>query len=585
MNTRRSATAALYIPLPLWLLLAFGVVSLVVWGAVALGGLAAGTPITSNPVTVVLGLAMGTVTWPGSWGWVVLVVELGVLVGLGVVVARVRGRRGGKTSVDRSARSMGHPADLTPYSADGVAASAQRLRPGGVDLANPDEHGVLIGRTVVGRKDFRSSWEDTIVEIWGPRTGKTTSQAVPAIVAAPGAVLATSNKRDLHDATRGVRELVGKAWLFDPQDIVGLPEPEFWVNPLDTVTGPREASELVAHFVAGSTSPDAKKDSYFDTEGENLLSYFFLAAARSGKDITAAYHWAADSRNREPAEILRDAGDIVASKLAGIVELPEKQREGVYASALRLLKCLEDARVLKWVTPPTSWPEYADRPAEAPTIPQFDAKSFLQTRDTLYLLSKEGEGSASPLVAALTFAVLVAGEQLGRELPGARLDPPLLCVLDEAANVCRIRQLPNLYSHFGSRGMLVMTILQSWEQGVEAWGKSGMQKIWDSANVRVYGGGVADADFLDRLARLVGRDDELRWSRSYDRNGGSSRSVSPQRERILDVEHLAKLPRGRAVVVASGVPATMVEPVPWMAGPRAGEIRLSLATYDPGARN
>jgi hypothetical protein len=32
-------------------------------------------------------------------------------------------------------------------------------------------------------------------------------------------------------------------------------------------------------------------------------------------------------------------------------------------------------------------------------------------------------------------------------------------VPDEAANVCRWRELPNLYSHYGSRGVALMTIL------------------------------------------------------------------------------------------------------------------------------
>ena len=51
-------------------------------------------------------------------------------------------------------------------------------------------------------------------------------------------------------------------------------------------------------------------------------------------------------------------------------------------------------------------------------------------------------------------------------------------VLDEAANVCRWRELPNLYSHYGSRGIVLMTILQSWSQGVEVWGRDGMRKLW-----------------------------------------------------------------------------------------------------------
>ncbi|MEK8229329.1 TraG/TraD/VirD4 family protein [Oerskovia sp. M15] len=61
-------------------------------------------------------------------------------------------------------------------------------------------------------------------------------------------------------------------------------------------------------------------------------------------------------------------------------------------------------------------------------------------------------------------------------------------MLDEAANVCRWRELPNLYSHYGSRGIVLDTVLQSWSQGVEVWGESGMKKLWSASNVKVYGG-------------------------------------------------------------------------------------------------
>nr|WP_240675167.1 TraM recognition domain-containing protein [Cellulomonas endophytica] len=75
------------------------------------------------------------------------------------------------------------------------------------------------------------------------------------------------------------------------------------------------------------------------------------------------------------------------------------------------------------------------------------------------------------LVGALTVAVAEAAEELATRSPGGRLRNPLLGVLDEAANVCRWRELPNLYSHYRSRGIVLMTILQSWSQGLEVWGE------------------------------------------------------------------------------------------------------------------
>jgi hypothetical protein len=62
----------------------------------------------------------------------------------------------------------------------------------------------------------------------------------------------------------------------------------------------------------------------------------------------------------------------------------------------------------------------------------------------------------------------------GGTIAAGRLDPPMVLVLDEAANICRIADLPDLYSHLGSRGMVPVTILQSYQQGVSVWGEPGM---------------------------------------------------------------------------------------------------------------
>ena len=81
----------------------------------------------------------------------------------------------------------------------------------------------------------------------------------------------------------------------------------------------------------------------------------------------------------------------------------------------------------------------------------------------------------------------------------------MVCVLDEAANVCRWANLPDLYSHYGSRGIVVSTFLQSWSQGVDVWGESGMKKLFSTANVVTYGGNVKEEGFLKMLSELIGK--------------------------------------------------------------------------------
>jgi type IV secretory pathway TraG/TraD family ATPase VirD4 len=237
-----------------------------------------------------------------------------------------------------------------------------------------------------------------------------------------------------------------------------------------------------------------------------------------------------------------------------------------------MASCLTNRAVSRWVTP--TGPDDAR--------PQFDPAAFVASKGTLYSLSKEGKGTAGPLVTALTVAVVEAAEELAVHSKAGRLPIPMVGVLDEAANVCRWRELPNLYSHYGSRGIVLMTILQSWSQGVEVWGRDGMRKLWSAANIKVYGGGVAEADFLGELAQLIGDYRYSNTTRSRSRQGGTSYSHDDDRkERTLDVADLAALPRGRAVMFASGAPAALLRTVPWTDGPHPAAVAASAAAHDP----
>ncbi len=159
---------------------------------------------------------------------------------------------------------------------------------------------------------------------------------------------------------------------------------------------------------------------------------------------------------------------------------PEKQRGGVYGTARQMASCLKIRAIEKWVAP-VGGNFSGDRRR------QFDPDAFVRGTGTLYSLSKEGQA-------------------------GGRLAVPMLVVLDEAANVCRWKNLPDLYSHYGSRGIPIMSLFQSWAQGQVVFGREGMRKLWSASNVKLYLGGVAEAEFLRELSELVG---------DYDKPTGS----------------------------------------------------------------
>jgi type IV secretory pathway TraG/TraD family ATPase VirD4 len=146
-------------------------------------------------------------------------------------------------------------------------------------------------------------------------------------------------------------------------------------------------------------------------------------------------------------------------------------------------------------------------------------------------------------------------------------------VLDEAANICRISDLPALYSHLGSRGITPLTILQSYSQAVGVWGETGTKALWGAATIKLIGAGMDDPSFAEDLSRLVGDHDVLTVSRSSGGGrGSSSRTHATRQQRILPANAIRELPRGRALLLATGSKPAMLTLQPWYTGPRAAEI-------------
>lgn len=525
-------------------------------------------PSSANPITHLIQVATDQAPGPGAAGYAVMGTELAFLAAGAAAVWRWRRGRPGRKRVDVAARHMANRDDLQPFSRQGAAATARRLG------ARTESPGVLVGRMVSTGQEVYGSWEDMHVDIWGTRTGKTTSRAIPAILAAPGPVLVTSNKRDVVDGTRLAREKAGPVLVFDPMKTVGE-EPRWWWNPLRYIVDVDTAARLAAIFAAYGRDPGAKADAYFEPEGEALLAWMLLAAAEGDEPITTVYRWLSDVTDATPVDHLRRAGhELPAEHVQGVINYPDKQRGGIYGTARKSVGFLVNPEVTRWVT---FDPKQPDRP-------EFDPASFVREGGTLYSLSMEGRGIAGPLVTAITVATIEAAEEYATASPAGRLPVPLLGVLDEAANVCRWKDLPNLYSHYGSRGIILMTILQTWAQGVEVWGEHGMKKLWSSANIRVYGGGESDPQFLGNLTQLIGDYDPTTWSTSVQSGRGQhsrSTSTSTRQEKILDVADLSSLPKGRAVVFPSGAPPVLVRTLPWQNGPHADIVRASLARYAP----
>lgn len=472
---------------------------------------------------------------------------------------------------DDPLRSLAGAADVDELHGKAALARAMRLRPELEErprkAVGPADLGQQLGRLrqLHGTGPMlRSSWEDVVLCIMGTRSGKTTSIAVPQVADAPGAVLATTNRSDLWAATHAIRAKVGTVWLFDPQRITRQRQACWW-NPLravvDTESADRLADQFTARLRKGSSDPF-----WPDAAKELLTSLILAAAAKKGGTLADVERWMSNWRNTEPVGLLKDAGFHTWQRtLTRINSLDEEMRSSVYGTAGTAIAALNDPQIVAWITPP-----------DDPDIPELDVTAIPASRDTLYVLSKDGAGSAAPLVAALTDQVLRAGVEVA-EAQGGRLRTPCSVILDEVCNICPIGDLYKLVSHFGGRGLCLTIIMQNYRQGTETWGEAGMGALWSTANIILIGAGINDANHCEDLSRLIGPADVPTVSYSNDGRGSINRSVSLRQQRILEASHIRNLPRGDAILLASGQMPAMLRLEPWYKGPHADRINTDLA--------
>lgn len=505
-------------------------------------------------------LLLGTRILPGT-----------VLLALGITAAVLYKRhKDGIGGRRKRVAGMAKQRDIEPLMSKAITAKARSLRPSLKDAKhlNPADTGILLGNLQGTKHEVRMGYEDVAVAIMAPRSGKTTSLAIPSILNAPGPVLLTSNKAagDAYTATLDARAAVGRAWSMDPQQIAHA-ERAMWWNPLSDAKTLDGAGELAGHFLAASVDASQQGD-FWSKAGSNILSQLFLAAALAERPITDVMQWLAFPADRTPLDILRDHGfAAVAAQLKGTVEGPPETRDGIYETARQYAAALLNSEIAAWVTPQKD-------------VAEFKPGEFVASKDTLYLLSKDGGGGASALIAACADSVMRAATAQA-ERAGGRLDPPMLAILDEAANVCKISDLPDLYSHLGSRGIIPITILQSYRQGQKVWGDAGMDAMWSASTIKVIGSGIDDPDFADKLSRLIG-DHDVETTSTSTSESGKSTSVSMRQERILAADAIRALPKGTALAFATGMRAAMLDLRPWYLEPGAGDLSAASALASKG---
>jgi type IV secretory pathway TraG/TraD family ATPase VirD4 len=137
-----------------------------------------------------------------------------------------------------------------------------------------------------------------------------------------------------------------------------------------------------------------------------------------------------------------------------------------------------------------------------------------------------------------------------------RLPQPCLLLLDEAGNTAPLRDLPAYAATARSHGISFVTVWQDLAQ-IKALYNDRAHTVLNNHRAKLFGAGIADAETLDYVSRLVGDEAHAERNLSLDLQGGR-RSVSQHRSyrRAAPLDVLRRIRPGEGVLLyGSELPA------------------------------
>ena len=147
---------------------------------------------------------------------------------------------------------------------------------------------------------------------------------------------------------------------------------------------------------------------------------------------------------------------------------------------------------------------------------------------------------------------------------GKPLDPPLLIVLDEAANVAPIPDLDALASTGAGQGIQLVTVFQDMAQVNARYGTRA-QTIVNNHRAKVFASGIGDPDTLRYINEVVGQGEFQERRKTAGREGFAS-STEGSTYRDLTPANVVRGARpGEALLVYGHLPPARLSLRPWFA--------------------
>jgi type IV secretory pathway TraG/TraD family ATPase VirD4 len=454
--------------------------------------------------------------------WLILLA--GVLIVRGLMRLPVRARERSPARIGERLSGAADPGEAVREHSRRLGGGAfLGLSPGGGWVTADSEHAVMV--------------------LGPPRSGKTSTVVIPAMLAAPGPAVSTATKPDVLEATWRARAQIGQVWLFDPSgEQRELPREIRWLSwsPV-TAASSWDAALLMARAMAACAAPGrgTTNEGHWRERSSALLAPLLLAANLGGQPVAEVLRWVLRQDLGPAGLTLEDHEVAVASDvLVGIAKTDERERSSIFSATAGVLAAYN-----------------ADGTRHAAASPNFDPGRFVDSTDTIYVTAPaHRQALCAPLVVGLLEQIRHA--TYARSAAG----PPVFLCLDELANIAPIHDLPALVSEAGGQGLHVLACLQDLSQARERWGEAAADGFLSLFQTKLILSGIADPRTLEAISLALGEYDRRLVSYTVGRSqsekllpppGTRSESVTyhTQRQRTLPPGDVACLPGGHGLLL------------------------------------
>jgi type IV secretion system protein VirD4 len=382
------------------------------------------------------------------------------------------------------------------------------------------------------------------VIVLGPtQSGKTTGLAVPSILEWSGPCIATSVKNDLAQDTLGWRERQGSVWVYDPTATSGL-EMATW-SPLD---GAREWSgaKKIASWLTSASKSGGKGlsdgDFWYSAAGKLLAPHLFAAAA-NGYTMADVVRWIDTQEEFEVRSLLQATGveeAITAAEASWQRE--DRAKSSIYTTAEVVIEAYSEPTILE-----------SARTSDIRTSRFFDGGHH-----TLYVCAPSHEQDRlRPVFTTLLKQFIRAAYDFGK-----RLDPPLLIVLDEAANIAPLDDLDAIASTCSGLGIQLLTVWQDLSQINARYGDRA-NTVVNNHRAKIVLSGISDPTTLDYVSRLVGSEEIRSESSTIDGSGSKSRTISTQDKNLAPSDVVRRIKQNEGLLVYGALLPARLKLRPW----------------------